>query len=195
MNIPEIGDAVPRRGNRFTKFVAQSILSLFGWRIETDIPNQPQFVLLGAPHTSNVDFFMTMLTMYALGVRISWMAKSSLFRPPMGGLLRWLGGVPIDRSTPGRGIVEQTIEKFAENDRFMIAIMPAGARSMSKEWKTGFYRIAEGAGVPILLVKFDYGRKVMGVGPAFEPTGDMEGDIAKLRACYEGVLGRHPDRV
>jgi 1-acyl-sn-glycerol-3-phosphate acyltransferase len=175
--------------------MAQSILSLFGWKIEAEIPNIPQFVLIGAPHTSNVDFFMTMATMYALGVRISWMAKRSLFRWPVNGLLRWLGGVPIDRSTPGRGVVEQTVARFEENEQFAIAIMPAGGRSMYRKWKTGFYRIAEGAGVPILLVKFDYGRKVMGIGPTFEPTGDMEGDIAEMRACYEGVMGRHPDRL
>jgi 1-acyl-sn-glycerol-3-phosphate acyltransferase len=175
--------------------MAQSILSLFGWKIEAEIPNMPRFVLIGAPHTSNVDFFMTMATMYALGVRISWMAKRSLFRWPVNGLLRWLGGVPIDRSTPGRGVVEQTIARFEKNEQFAIAIMPAGGRSMYRKWKTGFYRIAEGAGVPILLVKFDYGRKVMGIGPTFEPTGDMEGDIAEMRACYEGVMGRHPDRL
>lgn len=195
MILSEPDNVVPKRGNRFTKFLGQWLLSLFGWRIEANIPNEPKMVLVGAPHTSNVDFLLTMATMYALGVKISWMAKSDLFRWPVAGLLRWLGGVPVVRGESREGLVEQTVAAFTARDQFMIAIMPEGTRSKVGEWKTGFYRIAQGAGVPILLVKFDYGRKIMGIGPTFIPTDDLAGGMSEIKACYEGITGRHPVRM
>ena len=191
MEIPILGDALPRRGNRFSQRISRSLMSLFGWRIEADIPNLPKFVLVGAPHTSNWDFILTMATQFALSVQISWMAKRSLFRWPFKGIMEWLGGVPIDRAAQGGGIVDQTVEVFNNRDKFVIAIMPEATRSKAHQWKTGFYHIAEGAKVPLVMVRFDYGRKVMGVGPTLEPSGDMTADIAQIQSIYSGIEGKN----
>ena len=192
MEIPTIGEALPRRGNRFSQWLARSLMSLFGWRIEADIPNRSKLVLVGAPHTSNWDFVLTMGTLYALNIKIFWMGKKSLSKGPLRGIMTWLGGVPIDRAAKGGGIVEQTIAAFNSREKFLIAIMPEATRSKVGEWKTGFYHIAQGAGVPIVLIRFDYGRKVMGIGPTIEPTGDVDADIAEIRSHYSGVKGKNP---
>lgn len=185
------GDKLPRLGNRLTKYLAGALLRLFGWRIEADVPNLPKFVLVGAPHTSNWDFLLAMATVTALGVRISWMGKESMFRGLPGRLFRGLGGVPIRRDT-SNGVVEQTIQTFNARDRFVIALMPEGTRKGVREWKRGFYHIAQGAGVPMVMVRFDYGRKRMVVGPTVFPSDDLAADIAKIKAIFEGVRGRHP---
>lgn len=192
MNVPALGDSIPKRGNRFSQYIARSLMSLFGWRIEADIPNIPKFVIVGAPHTSNYDFLLTVATFFSLSIKISWMGKRSLFRWPMKGLMTWLGGVPVDRRSERGSVVEQTVEAFNSRDKFIIAVMPEGTRSKVHEWKTGFYHIAKGAKVPIVAVRFDYGRKVMGVGPTFEPSGDSEADIAQIQSIYSDIKGKHP---
>ena len=191
MNVSALGNSLPKRGNRLSQWLAQSIMSLFGWRIAAEIPNLPKFVLVGAPHTSNWDFLLTMSTLYALGVDISWLAKRSLFRPPFKGLMEWLGGVPVDRANKGAGIVEQTVAAFNQREKFIIAVMPEGTRSKVREWKTGFYHIAEKADVPLVLVRFDYGRKVMGIGPTIEPTGDITADMKIIKSHYAGIKGKN----
>ncbi len=191
MDVPALGDALPRRGNRFSQWIAQSLMSAFGWRIEADIPNQSKIVLVGAPHTSNWDFILTMTTLFSLGIKISWMGKKSLFNWPFKGAMEWLGGVPIDRASKGVGVVDQTIEAFNNRDKFVIAIMPEATRSLVRKWKTGFYHIAQGADVPILLVRFDYGRKVMGLGPTIEPSGDVTADMAEIQSHFSGIDGKN----
>jgi 1-acyl-sn-glycerol-3-phosphate acyltransferase len=191
MNEALTGDSLPKRGNRLSRAIAQRLMSMFGWRIAADLPDLPKFVLVGAPHTSNWDFILTMATQFALGIRISWLAKRSLFRWPIGGIMSWLGGVPVDRDSRNSGTVRQTIEAFNRQEKFIIAVMPEGTRSKVKNWKTGFYRIAEGANVPVVLVKFDYGRRVMGVGPAIKPTGDVEADMMAIQAHYAGIKGKN----
>lgn len=192
MDIPPLGNAIPRRGNRFSQLVARSLMSMAGWQIEIDVPNIPKFILVGAPHTSNWDFVLTMTTLFALNIKLFWMAKHSLFRWPFKGLLEWLGGVPIDRTTRKGQVVEQTIEEFNGRSQFTIAIMPEGTRSKVRQWKTGFYHIAQGANVPIVPVRFDYGRKVMGIGPAIEPSGDLTADLAHIQSIFAGIQGKNP---
>lgn len=192
----ELGDAVPRRGNRVTKALATWLMKLAGWRVVLDnLPNEPKILLVGAPHTSNWDFMLTLGTVFMLGVKISWMGKHTMFRAPFGGLMRWLGGVPIDRRTRGN-VVEQTIDAFNTREQFVIAIMPEGTRSRTATgWKTGFYHIATGANVPMVPVLFDYGPKVLTIGPAFELTGDLETDLPRIQAHYADAIARHPDFV
>jgi 1-acyl-sn-glycerol-3-phosphate acyltransferase len=169
------------------------MLSVAGWHIEfEDVPNVPKIILVGAPHTSNWDFVLTLTTFFALSVKISWMAKHTFFRWPFKGLLAWLGGVPVDRTNRDDGIVNQTIEAFNSRDKFVIAIMPEGTRSRVRRWKTGFYHIAQGAKVPMVLVRFDYGRKVMGIGPTIEPSGDIEADMAHIKSIFATIKGRNP---
>lgn len=171
-------------------------MSLFGWRIEFDgVPNLPKFILVGAPHTSNWDFVLTLITFFALSVRISWMAKHTFFRWPLKGVLTWLGGVPVNRANRDNGIVDQTIKAFDSHDKFIIAVMPEGTRSKVRRWKTGFYHIAQGAQVPIVSVRFDYGRKVMGIGPTIEPSGDMAADMARIQSVFATIQGKNPLQV
>lgn len=192
MDVPILGDALPRRGNRLSRLIARSLMSMCGWRIEVDVPDLPKFVLIGAPHTSNWDFVLTLVTLFALSVKISWMAKQTLFRWPFNGLLEWLGGVPIDRTIQDDGIVIQTIEAFNSRDKFIIALMPEGTRTRVRRWKTGFYHIAQGAKVPIVLVRFDYDRKIMGVGPTIEPSGDIMADMAQIQSLFAAIKGKNP---
>jgi 1-acyl-sn-glycerol-3-phosphate acyltransferase len=186
-----IGDALPRRGNRVSRWIARSLMSIFGWRIEADIPNLSKAVLVGAPHTSNWDFVLTLLTQFALSVKISWMAKHTFFRWPFVGFLKWLGGVPINRTNKNDGIVNQIIGEFSRRDKFIIAIMPEGTRSKTRSWKSGFYHIAQGAHVPMVMIRFDYGRKVMGIGPTVESSGEMKVDIAQIQAIFAGIEGKN----
>lgn len=194
MDVPTLGDALPKRGNRFSQWIAQSVMSLFGWRIEADVPNLSKLVLVGAPHTSNWDFILTMTTLFSLNVKIFWMGKKSLFNWPFKGVMEWLGGVPIDRANKRDGIVNQTIEAFKTHDKFVIAIMPEASRSKVRQWKTGFYHIAQGAKVPLVMVRFDYGRKVMGLGPTIEPSGDVTADMAHIQSFFSGIKGKHPTK-
>ena len=162
-------------------------MSMSGWRIEVDLPNLPKFVLIGAPHTSNWDFIIAMATLFALGIKISWMGKHTIFRWPFIGILEWLGGVPIDRTVQSGGSVNQIIEAFNNHDKFVIGILPEGTRAKVSKWKSGFYHIARGAKVPIVLVRFDYDQKVMGVGPTIELSGDITADMIYIRTFFAGL--------
>ena len=195
MDVPDLGDALPKRGNRFSQWMAQSLMSIFGWRIEADIPNQSKLVLVGAPHTSNWDFLLTMGTLFSLGVKISWMGKKSLFGWPFKGVMKWLGGVPIDRTNKSGGIVEQTIEAFNSRGKFVIAIMPEVTRSRVRQWKTGFYHIAHKANLPIYFAYLDYPTKTAGLEYGFTPSGDMDADMEIIRNFYKNVKGKYPEET
>ncbi len=187
----ELGDQVPRRGNRLSRTLAIVLLALFGWRVGGEIPNIPKILLIGAPHTSNWDMAVGMLGMFALGLHLSFMGKHSLFRWPIAGIMRWLGGVPVRRHT-SQGLVGQMIAAFAQREKFLLAILPEGTRRRVPQWKLGFYHIAVGASVPLLAVKFDYGRKVLEFGPVYYPTGDLESDLPHIQAEFKEVQGKIP---
>ncbi len=191
MPVPDLGPAVPQRGTALSRRLGRAVLRATGWDFEGVIPNRSHFVIIGAPHTSNWDFLYAMATMLALGIDVRWLGKHTLFRGPLGPVMRWLGGVPVDRRRPG-GLVERAVAHLQERERFVLGIAPEGTRRFTPRWKTGFYRIACRAGVPILPVYFDYARKVVGAAPLFTPTGDMEADIAALRAFYRTVTPRRP---
>lgn len=162
------------------------------FRFAGEIPNLPRFVLIGAPHTSNWDFVVGMLLLFALGLRVRWLGKHTIFRAPFGGFMRWMGGIPIDRRQT-EGIVEQACAKFAESDQLIIGLAPEGTRKPVDRWKTGFYRIALGAGVPIALGVIDFGNRELRVDSVFHPTGDMESDLKAIRSRYLGVQGKRPE--
>ncbi len=184
-----VGNALPKRGNRFTQAIAKSLLALFGWKIEGKFPNRPKMMIVGAPHTSGWDFVVGMVVIWALGLNMSWMAKDSLFGWPHGIFMRWLGGVPVNRRTP-QGLVDRMIAEYDSRDKYLLVILPTGSRSKSKQWKTGFYHIAQGADVPILPLKFDYGRKTMTFGPLFQPAGYVTDDMERLHAHFVGIQGK-----
>ncbi|MCG9078417.1 lysophospholipid acyltransferase family protein [Laribacter hongkongensis] len=168
--------------------VARVGLRLSGWRVEGQFPADSRYVLIGAPHTSNWDFPLALGVCFACNVKIYWMGKSSLFRGLAGPVMCWLGGIPVNRDKPG-GLVGQMITAFGRQPELVLAIPPEGTRSRVSEWKTGFYYIAQRAGVPVLPVYVDGARKVVGIAPLFYPTGDLEGDLPKIRAIYAGKQG------
>jgi len=168
-------------------------MRLAGWRVEGRLPNEPRFVVAVAPHTSNWDFLICVAAMFAVGLRLSWLGKHSLFRWPAAPVLHWLGGEPIDRSVPG-GIVTQAIQRFAANQQFALGIAPEGTRSRVTRWKTGFHRIAKGAGVPIMPVYLDYGRRRVTLGELLGPTNDAAADADRIRAMCRKDMARYPDQ-
>ena len=181
---------MPRAGNALTRALARGLLGLGGWRIEGDVPDEPKLVLVGAPHTTNLDFALTKLTAGALGVRLSWVGKQALFPGPLATVARGLGGIPVDRAS-SEGFVDAMVAEFRRRERFYLALMPAGSRSTPDRWRSGFWYIARDAGVPILLVAFDWGRRTMRLGPVLRARRDAsyEDDVVRIRAGFDGVRG------
>jgi 1-acyl-sn-glycerol-3-phosphate acyltransferase len=174
----------------FFRILSILILKLAGWKVSGHVPDIPKFVMIAAPHTSNWDLPYTLFVAFAMKVKIYWMGKKELFRPPFGPLLRWLGGIPIDRSK-SNGVVGQSIQQLQDAEKLVLTVPPTGTRRKVMHWKTGFYHIAHGAGVPIVLGFLDYGRKMGGVGPLFYPTGDINADMKEIQAFYKDIQGRN----
>ncbi len=170
------------------------VLWAMGWRVEGELPNREKMVAIVAPHTSNWDWWIGTAVTFAIRLRANYFAKHTLFKGPLGAFVRWRGGIPIDR-TATEGVVEQMIEAFHTRDHLFLGLAPEGTRKKVHKWKTGFYHIALGAGVPIALSYFDYPNKVFGFGPAIQPTGDMEADLARIRAFYQPFRGRRGESV
>lgn len=185
------GDAIPKRNSKILPFIGKSVLNIFGWQTEGDLPNLPKFVVVGAPHTSNWDFVYAMAFIFATDLKMYWMGKHTLFKSPYGSLMRKLGGIAIDRRAP-RGTVEQMVDIFNQQEQLILLIPPEGTRKKVESWKTGFYHIAQGANVPILLAYLDYRRKVVGFGPTLTPTGDMAADMAHIQSFYQDIPGKYP---
>jgi 1-acyl-sn-glycerol-3-phosphate acyltransferase len=175
----------PRAGNALTRAIARTALRAGGWRIDGDVPDEPKLVLIGAPHTTNWDFLLTKLTAGALGVRIHWVGKQSLFPRWLAPVARRLGGIPVDRAA-SEGFVGQMVAEFRRRDRFYLALMPAGSRSTPDDWKSGFYYIARAADVPLLLIGFDRANRTMRLGPVLQtlPDADYADELARIRAAY-----------
>jgi 1-acyl-sn-glycerol-3-phosphate acyltransferase len=174
------------------RWLSRSILKLIGWRVEGQVPEVPKCIVVVAPHTSNWDFPVAMLYALALGLNVSYLAKAELFRRPLLGRLFYrLGGIPVERDR-AQAVVHSAIRAFEERDHLMLGITPEGTRKKVAAWKTGFYRIAVGARVPIALAFLDYGRKTGGFGPLLYPTGDITHDITAIRAFYAGVVACRP---
>ena len=162
-----------------------------GWRTQGALPAAPKMVMIAAPHTSNWDLPYMLFTAFVLRAKLYWMGKEAIFRWPFRGLFKWLGGIPIDRST-SNNVVDQSIAHFAKNDRLILTVPPAGTRKRVLNWKTGFYHIANGAGVPIVMGFLDYKKKIGGIGPVLQPTGDIEADMNAIRTFYQDISGKYP---
>lgn len=174
------------------KTLSRNLLKLFGWTL-IDPPERPaRAVLVGYPHTSNWDGFIALFTKLALGLNARWVAKDSLFRGPLDGLFRWLGGIPIKRDVRN-GFVAEMAAQFAANPNFLLVIAPEGTRSLTTGWKSGFYRIALAAKVPVALACVDYARREAGILAYLTMTGDPATDIAAIAAHYKGRQGKHPE--
>lgn len=182
---PEISIPV----TRFARFV----FGLFGWHGENELPNFPKMVILGAPHTSNWDGAVFYTMTLILRAKLKFIGKHTLFRFPFGGIMRWAGGIPVNRAT-SKNAVEQVVDAFNAAENMALVIAPEGTRKKTKFWKTGFYYIALGANVPIVMATIDYRRRVCSIGPHFMPTGDIQADFEIIKQYYGDKQGRHHDR-
>lgn len=172
--------------------VSHWLLNLFDWEILGQYPEGVRkFVIIVIPHTSWWDFPLGVLVRAALEADISFVAKKSLFRPPFGWFFRWMGGVPVDRSRRSR-LVEAVVDLFNEHEQFALAIAPEGTRKKVDRLRTGFYYIALGAGVPIVMVKFDYEHRQVVVSDPFWPSGDKEADFYVIIDYFRKVEGKRP---
>jgi 1-acyl-sn-glycerol-3-phosphate acyltransferase len=179
--------------NSFFQILAKTILRLISWKLDVTLPPARKFVMVGAPHTSNLDLFYALLMTHASGINLHWIGKDSLFHWPLGGLMRWLGGIPVNRRS-SNNFVQQIVDIYNQSDELVLAIAPEGTRGKADYWKTGFYYIAQGARVPIALGFIDYQERVVGIGPSLYPTGDIQADFVKLNGFYSGITGRHPEK-
>ncbi|MEY3263000.1 MAG: hypothetical protein RL717_477 [Pseudomonadota bacterium] len=163
-----------------------------GWKIEGSLPaGATKCVFIAAPHTSNWDLPYTLMVAFALRLDIYWMGKHTLFRFPFGLLMRWLGGIPVNR-TQSTDLVGMSAQALREaNGPIQLVIPPEGTRSKTRYWKTGFYYIALNAKVPILMAYMDYERKVSGIGPMLHPTGDIAQDMLVVKAFYAPFKGKN----
>jgi 1-acyl-sn-glycerol-3-phosphate acyltransferase len=190
-SLPNVGPAIPRSGGPTSRALGRWVLRAMGWRIEGEIPNVPKLVIIVAPHTSNWDFVVGVAAKLALGLQVLFLGKDSLFRFPLGALMRGLGGMPVDRAS-SHDVVQGVVEQFARRDRLILGLAPEGTRKRVERWRTGFYHIAHGARVPILPVALDWGSHVVRIGAPFVTTGDVDADVRALQGRFSGVRGRRP---
>jgi len=177
-----------------SKLFARFFLYVTGWEaVGTRIANE-KAILVAGPHTSNWDLAYLLAVTRVLNVKISWLGKHTMFWWPSGLLLRALGGIPVRRDRPDR-VVEQIVRSFDEAETLFLVITPEGTRSTAPYWKSGFYRIAKAAGVPIQMGFADYAQRRAGFGPSFMPSDDVRADMDKARAFFTDVVARHPDQV
>jgi 1-acyl-sn-glycerol-3-phosphate acyltransferase len=173
-----------------TKFIYFTIL---GWKMEGGFdPTIKKSVLIVAPHTSSMDFLLSILVRRILKLQINFVGKKELFRPPWGWYFRWMGGAALDRNK-SENKVQAIANVFSRHQEFRLAIAPEGTRKKVSSWKTGYYFIALTAKVPIISVRLDYENKIMGISPAFYPTGDIKADGPKLKEFFKGIKGKVPD--
>lgn len=178
--------------NTLLRAFSVNFLKLTGWKIEGSLPpSASKSVLIAAPHTSNWDLPYTLMVAFALRLNIYWMGKAQIFRPPFRGLMMWLGGIPVARETANNLVAASAAALQAADGPVQLIVPPEGTRSKTRQWKTGFYHIAVSAQVPIVLAYMDYEKKVSGLGEIFVPTGDVEADIAAIKAFYAPFKGRN----
>ena len=181
--------------NTLLRVISRAALRLTGWTIEGSLPaHAAKSVLIAAPHTSNWDLPFTLMLAFSLRLRVYWMGKQSLFRAPFGGVMRWLGGIPVNREQSSNLVASSAQAMRAAKGPMQLIVPPEGTRGKTRHWKTGFYYIAQEAGVPIVLAFVDYGRKVGGLGPVFELTGDLDADMATIKAFYAPIKGKNADQ-
>lgn len=165
-------------------------LKLSGWTLKGEAPAVDKCVIIAAPHTSNWDFLMIITMAFAFKLEIHWMGKNSLFRGPFGPLMRWMGGIAVDRRQTNN-LVEATVQAYAQRQRLMVAVPPEGTRGKVKKWKSGFYHIAHQAQIPIAPSFLDFGNRIGGFFPCITPSGDYERDLKDIQSLYRGMQGKN----
>ena len=181
--------------NTLLRTFSVGFLKITGWTIKGTLPpDGNKSVLIAAPHTSNWDLPYTLMVAFALRLHIYWIGKEQLFKPPFRGLMRWLGGIPVQRETANNLVAASVAAIKAASGPLQLIVPPEGTRSNTRYWKTGFYYIAVGAQVPIVMAYMDYKKKISGLGPVFHPSGNIEADMAKIKAFYAPFKGKNADQ-
>jgi 1-acyl-sn-glycerol-3-phosphate acyltransferase len=180
--------------NRLVQGIGRLVLRVMGWRIEGQLPALDRYVAIGAHHTSSWDFVLFIAAKFMLRLNLRWFGKHSLFRWPWGRLLRAWGGIAIRRDRR-LNTVQQAIQAFQRNPQFILVLSPEGTRRKVERWKTGFYHIAKGAGVPVLLAALDYGHKRLVIGPVLWPGPDEAADMQAIAAFYREVTAKKPENA
>ncbi len=168
-------------------WISRAFFKVTGWTIKGIPPDVNKFIIIGYPHTSNFDFILLIMLSLVFKLNVCWFGKGSLFHGPFKIFMRWLGGFPVDRQKAGN-MVEEGVRLFSINERMILVIAPEGTRKKVKRWRTGFYYIAHGAGVPVLLGYVHNNSKTVGLGDLFTTTGDIEKDLKCITGMYEGYL-------
>jgi len=187
-----VGSSVPRTHGPIAAALGRFMMWIRGWSFEGVVPDVPKMVLIVAPHTSNWDFPTGLWAKLALRLKASFLGKHTLFWWPFGAFLRSIGGIPIDRSH-AQGVTDDAVRALRESERMVLVIAPEGTRSKTERWKSGFHRIAVAAGVPILVVAFDYGKKVIRLGPLIHPTESYDDDLRTIMSHYSGDMALRPE--
>lgn len=176
------------------RLAARGVLRLTGWQANVTQAPRPPYVFIGAPHTSNWDFPLMLAAVLLLGQDARWLGKDSLFKPPFGGLMRWLGGIPVDRSSP-HNLVGRMAAVLKENPGMILCVPPEGTRKKVERWRTGFYYIALEAGIPIVMTVLDAETRQIRILGHHTPTGDAEREIREIQSKYRGFRGLIPENA
>lgn len=174
------------------KWLAERYLKLRGWEFIGDVPPDPKFIVIGAPHTTNWDFILYLAAISHWNFSPRYLGKHTLFEGPLEWLFRRWGGIPVDRSKPG-GLIGQVSAEFEASDELALVVAPEGTRKAAAFWKSGFLAISRAVGAPIVPAGVDYARKQITLGMPIVPSGDVEATMTQLRAFYEGKTGKHPE--
>lgn len=190
---PQVTHNAPSSG-LIKYWIGRTFMTVTGWNVTGELPPDKKFVLIGAHHTSNWDFFLGIATIFIFRVNASWMGKHTLFVGPVGLLLRALGGIAINRQY-SRGVVSQMVAALQESEQQVILLAPSGTRKKIANWRSGFYQIAYQANVPIVCGYLDFQKKIATIGLSFLPTGNVEQDMNRIRDFYSNINAKYPEKV
>jgi len=184
---------IPRRHFWLGRLLGRLVLWIMRWRIRGELPPVNKVLLVVAPHTSNWDWVIGMAAALALDLDAHWLGKHTLFAGPFRKVLVWLGGIPVNRSSP-EGIIDQVVAVCQRHDQFLLGIAPEGTRKPVAHWKTGCWRIASAAGMPLLPIAIDYAHRDIAILELFRPGTDMGQDMNRLAGHFTASMARHPDK-
>lgn len=192
LTLADVPDYHRAQRGGFSRWFGRTGLRLLGWHVVGRFPSERKLIVVGAPHTSNWDFVVGILMMFALDIRAYWMGKHTIFRKPFGGLMKRWGGIPVYRDNPV-GMAEQMAASIRDSDAMLLTITPEGTRKRVEKWKTGFLRIASAANCGVLLASLDFQKKQIQLGDIFQPGDDPDQDVLKVKDYYRQFHPRHPD--
>ncbi len=190
----DTADFIAPKCNAFAHWLGKTIIKLTGWRVAGGVPTDSKSMLIiAAPHTSNWDLFFLLGAAYSFRLSIQYLIKNSVFLPVIGSVISFLGGLPVDRSQRNN-LVTDLANRIKQSEGLALVVPPSGTRRYTDHWKSGFYRIALEADIPIVCGYLDYEKKEAGLGLSFKLTGNMTQDMDRIRAFYEPLKGCYPEK-